>query len=175
MGSSSRDNTARSNSLRRSFAIEDIGLQEFRGEEIERLLARSGGGMTLLLVEDCPDTGLLLGHILENAGFDVTIIEDAYECIDKAMRGNAAGLPFDIILIDIGLPLLDGMGVAKILREKGYDGLLVAMTSFPTRFDSKDCASAGFDYFLPKKEIRDRFLSVIEARSKSDKTDPSQK
>lgn len=81
----------------------------------------------ILVVEDYEDTRILLKFMIEKFGYSVIEASGPYEAIDKA----AEYLP-DLILMDIGMPLLDGLSVAQLIHDKKTNSLvpIVAVTAF---------------------------------------------
>lgn len=81
----------------------------------------------VLVVEDYEDTRVLLKFMIENFGYSVIEASGPYEAIDKA----AEFLP-DLILMDIGMPLLDGLSVAQLIHDKKTNSLvpIIAVTAF---------------------------------------------
>jgi CheY-like chemotaxis protein len=81
----------------------------------------------VLVVEDYEDTRTLLRYMIEKFGYSVIEASGPYEAIDKA----AEFLP-DLILMDIGMPLLDGLSVAQLIRDKKTNRLIpiIAVTAF---------------------------------------------
>lgn len=88
----------------------------------------------VLVVEDYEDTRVLLKFMIESLGYTVIEAAGPYEAIDKA----AEFLP-DLILMDIGMPLLDGLSVAQLIHDKKTNRLvpIIAVTAFS---DIKDQA-----------------------------------
>jgi two-component system CheB/CheR fusion protein len=110
----------------------------------------------ILVADDNHDSAESLGMLLELAGHQVRLAYDGQEALD------AAGLFLpDVMLLDIGLPKLDGFEVASRLRQDPrYDGmLLVAVTGYGTDGDRERARAAGFDHHLVKpvdpKELRE--------------------
>ena len=83
-------------------------------------------------------------------GYEVTLAEDGPGAIAKAGNGHE----HDVALVDIGLPGLDGYGVAERLRDiqktKGYPRRLIAMTGYGQAEDRRRALAAGFDAHLVK-------------------------
>jgi len=81
----------------------------------------------VLVVEDYEDTRILLKFMIEKFGYSVIEASGPYEAIDKA----AEFLP-DLILMDIGMPLLDGLSVAQLIHDKKTNRLvpIIAVTAF---------------------------------------------
>ena len=70
----------------------------------------------VLVVEDYEDTRLMLKFMIEKFGYNVLVASGPYEAIDMAEEF----LP-DLILMDIGMPLLDGLSVAQLIKDKRTD------------------------------------------------------
>ena len=104
-------------------------------------------GRRILVADDNRDSAESLGMLLELAGHRVRLAYDGQEALDAA----AEFLP-EILLLDIGLPRMDGYEVAARLRQDSrYDGmLLVAVTGYGTESDRHRGRAAGFDHHLVK-------------------------
>ena len=111
----------------------------------------------VLVVEDYEDTRILLKFMIEKFGYSVIEAAGPYEAIDKA----AEFLP-DLILMDIGMPLLDGLSAAQLIKDKKSSRLvpIIAVTAFS---DIKDQAlKAGCSDVLYKPVHPDRLKEVLD-------------
>ncbi len=116
----------------------------------------------ILLVEDNPDMRESLKSLLEEVGHDVRAASNGVEGVELAL----ASAP-DIALVDIGIPLLDGYGVARRLRQaRGDSILLVALTGYGMPDDRRQALEAGFDAHLTKPITVDAILALLR-RSES--------
>ena len=109
--------------------------------------ARAARPERILVVDDNVDAAESLSHLLRLQAHEVRVAHDGLAALAVARDMNP-----DIVLLDIGLPALDGLEVARSLRARG-DGtrpLLVAMTGFGQAEDRVRTAAAGFDYHLTK-------------------------
>ena len=102
---------------------------------------------TVLIAEDNPINRELLRELLENRGYKVTEAcngEEAVAVVEQA--------PPDIVLLDIGMPLLDGFGVVRRLRENPrFTSLpVVAVTAYAMQGDREKIMDSGFDGYLSK-------------------------
>jgi PAS domain S-box-containing protein len=104
----------------------------------------------ILLAEDGVDNQRLLSFLLGKAGADVTIVDDGKATIDVALKARDVGKQFDLILMDMQMPVMDGYAATRKLRESGYDGLIVALTAHATASDRDKCLAAGCDDYLTK-------------------------
>jgi CheY-like chemotaxis protein len=102
--------------------------------------------LRILLVEDNIDVRESLKSLLEEVGHRVTTAADGLEGIERGVQSRP-----DVALVDIGLPGLDGYGVARRLRETlGRDVLLVALTGYGLPEDRRRALEGGFDAHLTK-------------------------
>ena len=115
----------------------------------------------LLLAEDGPDNQRLISLILKKAGANVTLAENGQIAHDKAMAAMASGELFDVILMDMQMPVLDGYSATRMLREAGYPGPIVALTANAMAGDEEDCRQAGCDGYATKPIDRAKLFSVL--------------
>ncbi|WP_267146713.1 hybrid sensor histidine kinase/response regulator [Pyxidicoccus xibeiensis] len=120
-----------------------------------------GQGLRMLLVEDHTDSRQLVRELLETDGHTVFEAEDGLSGLAKARE-----LHPDVVLLDIGLPGLDGYEVARALRasESGRALLIVAVTGYGLREDRLRALQAGFDEHLVKPVDLARLREVLAAR-----------
>jgi len=114
----------------------------------------------VLIIEDNDDARQMLRHLLDHAGHEVY---EAAEGADGLAR--ALALSPDAVIVDIGLPGLDGYSIARRLRETGPPGvLLVAITGYGQDGDRERSREAGFDVHLTKP-IDPRVLDALLAKA----------
>jgi two-component system CheB/CheR fusion protein len=101
----------------------------------------------VLVVDDNKDEAVSLGLMLRMMGYAIELAHDGVEALEKA----AAFRP-DAVLLDIGLPRLNGYAVASQLRRQpqGERRLLIAMTGWGQEEDRRRSSAAGFDHHLVK-------------------------
>ncbi|KAI5797394.1 hypothetical protein DFH27DRAFT_483702 [Peziza echinospora] len=87
---------------------------------------------------------------------------EAVECVQEAMK---KGEHFDLILMDIQMPNLDGLEATKIIRSFGYISPIVALTAFSEQSNVSKCIEAGMDYFLGKPMRRVELRDVLAGLS----------
>jgi len=115
----------------------------------------------VLLAEDGPDNRRLISFILRKAGADVTVAENGQVALDLALTARDEGSPFEIILMDMQMPVLDGYGATRKLREAGYSGHIIALTANAMAEDRRKCLNAGCDEFATKPIDRSKLLALI--------------
>ncbi len=126
------------------------------GRKTERLTGRR-----VLLVEDGPDNQRLIGHLLRRAGAEVTIAEDGQIAVDFVRPAEEVGRPFDVILMDMQMPVLDGYSATRTLREEGYTRPIIALTAHAMAGDRERCFQAGCDDFATKPIDREILVETV--------------
>ncbi len=118
----------------------------------------------VLLVEDGPDNQRLLSTFLRKAGADVVLAENGQEAVDRAWAARSAGQPFDIILMDVQMPVMDGLTATRVLRQRGYTGVIIALTAHAMKGELEKCLAAGCNSYLSKPIARDTLIREVAAR-----------
>jgi signal transduction histidine kinase/ActR/RegA family two-component response regulator/HPt (histidine-containing phosphotransfer) domain-containing protein len=123
----------------------------------------------ILLAEDGLDNQLLLSTILRRQGLAVEIADNGQSAVTQALAALEANAPFDVILMDMQMPRLDGYGATARLRAKGYTGPVIALTAHAMPGERERCLLAGCDDYLSKPIDRPVLLAAVESYLKRDR------
>jgi len=123
----------------------------------------------VLLVEDSPDNQRLVALLLRKAGADVTVAENGTIAVEKALAGfpgrrqrhDEGKRQFDVVLMDMQMPVMDGYEATRRLRKEGYTVPIIALTAYAMKYDREKCLEAGCDDFLAKPVDRTSLLAMV--------------
>jgi two-component system, sensor histidine kinase len=120
--------------------------------------------LRVLIVDDCPDTTRSLSVLTRLWGHEARVAHDGARALEEAR-----GFRPDVVLLDIGMPRLDGLEAARQLRQTpGMEGvMLVAVTGHGREEDRHRASQAGFDYFLLKPFSLESLEHLLTARARS--------
>lgn len=119
-------------------------------------------GFKILVVEDSPDNQNLVNLILTKTGAKITLANDGLEGVKSALAHR-----YDVILMDIQMPNMDGHEAVRALRAKGYTGPIVALTAHAMREERERAVQSGFSHFLTKPINRKELIDLmVEIRSR---------
>ncbi len=115
----------------------------------------------LLVVDDQADVLELLGLLLESKGFDVATAQDGEEALAKASSAAADGLPFQAFVLDVSMPRMDGIDLARTLRDN--PSTEAAPIFFSTGLTEADVRARFVDYagFVPKPGDPVRLVQML--------------
>lgn len=117
----------------------------------------------VLIAEDNINNQKLVKHHLEKMGLNVTAVDNGKQAIDAALAND-----FDLVFMDIQMPVMGGLEAVKKLREKGFYKPVVALTANALQEDKQKCLNVGCDDYATKPihydhlyQITRRYMKVI--------------
>ena len=118
-------------------------------------------GRRILVADDGPANQRLLASILKKAGAEVTLASHGHQAIDCVNQSKINGTGFDAILMDLDMPMLDGLGATARLREDGCVTPIFAVTASEFKASREECLSSGFDGFFVKPVAKNELIAAI--------------
>jgi two-component system CheB/CheR fusion protein len=124
--------------------------QEFLGK---------AGTRSALVVDDAPDIALMLAFYLKRAGYRVVPVYSSIEALDAARSEH-----FDLVISDIGLPIMDGYELVRKLRalEDYLATPMIAVTGFSEYHDQQKALNAGFNAHVRKPVDPTKLVELVE-------------
>jgi two-component system CheB/CheR fusion protein len=118
----------------------------------------------VLLAEDGVDNQRLILYHLKRCGCDAMLVENGRDAVVAVEDRRGRGERFDVIILDMQMPHMDGYEAARRLRMGGCDSLIIALTADAMQGDRERCLAAGCDRYLPKP-VDARQLAVLMAEA----------
>ncbi|MBL9079784.1 MAG: response regulator [Planctomycetes bacterium] len=115
----------------------------------------------ILLAEDGADNQRLFRFVLQKAGAEVVVVENGREAVDCALAAAGSAQPFDVILMDMQMPVLDGYSATAELRDVGYTGPIIGVTAHTMAADRQRCLDMGCDRYAAKPVDREALIRTI--------------
>ena len=124
------------------------------------------GGLAILVAEDNEINALLARALLVRLGHRPTIAGNGTIAVETWLAARAAGTPYDLVLMDLHMPDLDGLEATRRIRRAEADGgdartPIIALTANAFDEDREQCLAAGMDGFLAKPLDRERLAMAI--------------
>jgi signal transduction histidine kinase/CheY-like chemotaxis protein len=110
----------------------------------------------ILVAEDAKGNQALIRLLLEKMGLDVVIAENGQQAVERAMKEK-----FDLIFMDMQMPVMNGYEASRLLREKGCTLPIVALTAHAMPEDEKKCLAAGCNGYLQKPIDREKLKELL--------------
>ena len=114
-------------------------------------------GGRVLVAEDIKANQTLIEILLKKLGFEVTIVENGQEAVDKCRNEK-----FDIIFMDMQMPVMNGYEATQQIKGMGIGTPVVAVTAHAMKGDVQKCLDAGCDDYIAKPIDRDKLEDVIQ-------------
>ncbi len=118
-------------------------------------------GLRLLLADDCVDNQRLVSHLLRKSGCEVDVVDNGESAFEQALAAHERGEPYDVVLMDMQMPLVDGYAATTRLRAWGYRRPIIALTAHSMETDRQKCLDAGCDDYDTKPIQKKRLFAVI--------------
>lgn len=128
-------------------------------ETFSEHLSRSSDldGVSVLVVDDIDTNRRLVSILLTRAGAQVATADNGAVAIQAVEENN-----FDVVLMDMQMPIMDGYAATKLLRTKGYQRPILALTAHAMRGDRDKCERAGCSGYVAKPINVDELIAAVK-------------
>jgi PAS domain S-box-containing protein len=113
-------------------------------------------GKSVLLVDDSIDNQKLIAKFLKSVGAEVDAATNGVQGVEKALNGK-----YDVVLMDIQMPLMDGIEATRKLREQGYGRPIIALTAHALSDERTKCLKSGFSDYLSKPVTKGMLIEHV--------------
>ncbi len=120
-------------------------------------LARGREDLKILLAEDNPTTQSLISILVEQQGFDLTIVDNGQAAVEFLETQQV-----DLVLMDCQMPKMDGYAATTLLRSRGIQTPIIALTAYARAEDEEECLAAGMNDFLSKPFRQAEMYAILE-------------
>lgn len=119
----------------------------------------------VLLAEDTEENQQLISLHLRKSGIDINVVSNGEEAVNAALKQD-----YDLILMDLQMPVLNGLEAIRMLRNANYEKPIVALTAATSVSDRETCKEAGADNFISKPINFENFYDVLDKYLERKKT-----
>lgn len=116
----------------------------------------------MLVVDDAKDNRVLLQHFLKRTGARVDFAYDGQQAIQRVSAASAESDPYELILMDMQMPVLDGYNATMQLRQAGFQAPIIAITAHALDGDREQCINAGCNEYLSKPVNRSALIQMCQ-------------
>jgi CheY-like chemotaxis protein len=118
----------------------------------------------VLVVDDLRDLRVLVGHLIGSAGAEVDYADNGKQALDKVKKQLAEGrAAYDIIFLDIHMPVMGGKEAAIELRKLGFKGAIIALTAATMKGIHNELTALGFDDMIAKPVDSNLLYQCLES------------
>jgi len=136
------------------------------GEYIPAKTYAPGSQGRVLVAEDGQDNRNLIAYLLRREGYTVEFAENGRLAVQTASDSEKLGRPYDLVIMDMQMPEMDGYTATSKLRSMGYPRPIVALTANAMRTDREKCLAAGCTDYLSKPVDRRMLVQCIQRHTK---------
>lgn len=122
------------------------------------IFARQAVRRKILVADDEATSHNIISYYLEQLNCDVTVVEDGKQALQAA-----AETKYDLVLLDLDMPVMDGYQALSELRSRDYEGFIAAVTSRTRPEDESKCRDAGFNRYVAKPVAKQDLLDLIDS------------
>lgn len=135
------------------------GLQQGSQDNQRSFEGQCATPLSILVAEDNELNQMVIEGILEDRGHQVTIVSNGVEAVEQAANNT-----FDVILMDVQMPEMDGMEATRMIQQKypNNKAIIIGLSAHALKGDKERCISAGMNDYLTKPVDPDKLLDLVE-------------
>ena len=122
----------------------------------------------ILIVEDEPRIAAFVARGLESAGYQTAVVDDGAAGLTAALTGDS-----ELVLLDVGLPTMDGFEVLRELRARGSSVPVIMLTARTSTRDTVEGLDSGANDYVPKPFTFEELLARVRSRLRETPSSPS--
>lgn len=130
-------------------------------DSVTPTISHSLAGRRILLAEDDKDIRRLFSLIMKKEGAEIVETDNGQATIEMVTKYLQNELPFDMILMDMEMPVMNGYAATRQLRQEGYTKPIIALTAHALPEELQQCLDAGCDDYIMKPILRDALIASI--------------
>lgn len=115
----------------------------------------------ILIVEDGLDNQRLISFLLKKEGMQVELADNGKIGFEQTMAALESGQPYDFVLMDMQMPVMDGYTATRKLRDAGYTAPIIALTAHAMKNDMEKCLDAGCNAYATKPVDKGKLMETI--------------
>ena len=134
--------------------------------QIARKSTASAGGQAskrILLAEDSQDAQELVRLFLAPVSSEIVSVENGREAVEAVIKAEREHKAFDVVLMDIQMPVMNGFQATRILRQRGYSKPIIALTAHSLEGDREKCLESGCSDYISKPIDWSALVEKLEA------------
>lgn len=143
-----------------SGSVHEVGVKFQRPVDVA-LFHHEAKELQILLVDDDTTMPQLVRSLLKSCALDLTYADNGQTGVELVMQAD-----YDLVMLDMDMPVKDGFQTALEMRERGYRGAIVAVTAMTRKEDRQRCFEAGCTHYVPKPLTRERLTNMLRAATK---------
>ena len=158
-------------SMGKAGAIKQLSVDELLSEVVSVQASATRWqftGSSVLVVDDGEENRELMKVVLEDAGIKVTTAENGQVALDKLEDAK-----FDVVFMDVQMPVMDGFTAVGLMRDKGHDLPVIAMTADAMVGTEQKCLEAGYSEYMSKPINIDKLINSLVVLLKAAPVDES--
>lgn len=144
-----------------TFSLELLRVERAKTTELPEPEVETSPGGSLLLVEDNVVNQRIAMAMLTKMGHRVDLAENGSEGLEQALSAWREGRPYDLVLMDMNMPVMDGYEAVERLRAAGYSGAIAALTAHAMDAERDRCLALGCDDFSTKPYRRAELQTMV--------------